>query len=104
MVSPLPVEEPSVVGAPDLATVDPTTDDLATIGFPALAVLTSSSSLVSSSSGGAGCVESGSFRNKAALRVTVEPSGLRAVTMEPFVVVTTSGLGQKGVYSLFCFC
>ena len=104
VVSPLPVEEPLVVGAPELATVDPTTDDLAMTGFPALAMLTSSSSLSSSSSGGAGCVESGSLRNKAALRVTVEPSGLRAVTMEPFVAVTTRGLGQKGVYSLFCFC
>ena len=104
VVSPLPVAEPSIAGAPDLATLDPTTDDFATIGLPALAMLTSSSSLSSSSSGGAGCVESGSLRNKAELRVTVEPSGLRAVTMEPFVAVTTSGFGQKGVHSLFCFC
>ena len=103
VVSPLPVAVPSVEWAPDLAMVDPVTGELATIGLPALAMLTSSSSLSSSSSGGAGCVESGSLQNKAELRVTVEPSGLRAVTMEPFVAVTTRGLGQKGVQSLFCF-
>lgn len=59
--------------------------------------------VVTGSSRGAGFTEGGMRRKSDEFLVTDEPSGFRAVTIEPFVLVTNRGVGWKLVESLLSF-